>query len=154
MVKVNQLKHLVEQDQTFFKLTGPFGGKSRSLPADMCAETDANPDLLLLYTVPGENELCDRSMADIDNTLCQSAKKLLVDSFGDRDAAEDFIYEILDAIPVHYRSITLPKQINHDFFINYMGSQAFAIPTLWHAEQLKKVRQDRMRCMATGLWQT
>ena len=138
MVKVNQLKHLVEQDLALFKLTGPFGGKPRSLPVDMCTATDSNQDPFCLYREPGNNDLCDRCMSDIDNTLCQSANKLLVDSFGDMEAAEDFIDETLDAILAHYRSITLPKQIDFDFFINYMGPQAFAIPTLWHAEQLKK----------------
>lgn len=137
MVKVNQLKHLVEQDLALFKLTDPFGGQPLSLSADMCMVTDSTQDPFSLYRVPGNNDLCDRCMSDIDNTLCESAKTLLIKSFGERDAARSFIYEIMNAISAHYSGITLPKKINLDFFDNYMSTQAFAIPTLWHAERLK-----------------
>ena len=49
-----------------------------------------------------------------------------------------FIYQTMNAISEHYRGITVPKMINLDFLVNYMSTQAFAIPTLWHAECLKK----------------
>jgi hypothetical protein len=76
-------------------------------------------------------------MSDIDNSLCYGAKTLLLKSLGDR-AGQDFIYQTMNDISSHYRSTAVPKIINLDFLVNYMSTQAFAIPTLWHAERLKK----------------
>jgi hypothetical protein len=146
VVKDNQLKHLVEQDLALFKLTGPFGGKPRSLPGDMCTATDSNQDPFFLYREPGNNDLCDRCMSDIDNSLCHGAKTLLLKSLGDR-AGQDFIYQTMNDISSHYRSIEVQKIINLDLLVNYMSTQAFAIPTLWHAERLKK-KYGKTECPA------
>jgi hypothetical protein len=88
--------------------------------------------------------MSDLCMSDIDNYLCHGATTLLIKSLGDKSAM-DFIYQTMNAISLHYRSISVPKIINLDFLVGYMSTQAFAIPAIWHAKRMKMITTKSKR---------
>jgi hypothetical protein len=98
----------------------------------------AMADLSDLYGRPGRNDLCQNSMEDADNLICQSAIGLLAFVVGDRKMAMKFTYEIEVAVSSHFEGIEFPPSCLDEFIVNYLANQAYAVSAHWHAEHTAK----------------
>lgn len=137
MTKVN-LTDLIQKDLPFFQMkVTPESVSTAKLPVDLLLARP-NEELSGLYQKPGKNDLCQKSMADADNIICQTASALLSDAVGNKAEAWDFMDEIMDAVSAHYRGMKFPPNCKAEFLVNYLANQAYAIAAHWHAKNTAK----------------